>query len=355
MKNINIFKVLNTVTIRAAIKTMDAAGRGFIVCIDKKGSVVGIVTDGDFRRAVLHNISLEEHVEKIMNKGFFFLEEEYTRFQLKKAFSIPKINLVPVLSKTRKLLDIILKEESEEKYRIINKSINSPVVIMAGGRGTRLDPFTRVIPKALIPLDQKPIIEVIMDEYYSFGFHNFYISLNHKADMIKAYFKSVEHKFSIKYLEEEQELGTIGSLRLLKNTRKDEIIFVSNCDIIIKADYREVYEFHKKNEFDMTLIVSMYNHSIPYGICTIESGGSLKEFKEKPEYNFLVNTGMYLLNKSVLSYIPKNKRCDIPELIAMLRNGNKKVGVFPVSEKSWIDIGEMAKYKKNINSVLGLE
>ena len=218
---------------------------------------------------------------------------------------------------------------------------------MAGGKGTRLAPFTYILPKPLIPIGEKPVIEIIIDEYIKFGVNNFFISVNHKANMIKAYFEDINHEYSIGYVIEDKPLGTAGSLKYLEG-KIDSDFFVSNCDIIIKENYNSIYDFHKKNDNILTLVSSMQHHTIPYGVCEIENGGTLKSITEKPQYDFLVNTGMYILSPEALKYIPENEFFHITHLIEKLKDDGKKVGVFPVSEKSWIDIGQWTEYKKAV-------
>ena len=222
---------------------------------------------------------------------------------------------------------------------------------MAGGKGTRLDPFTRVLPKPLIPIGERTIIEIIMDNFSQFGIREYYISINHKGKMIKAYFEDNTPDVTISYLEENAPLGTAGALKLLGDTVQGDF-FVSNCDIIVRADYRSIYDFHKENNFALTLIASMQHHVIPYGVCEIEEGGALREIREKPEYDFLVNTGFYLLSADILKHIPADTRFDMPDLIKILQSNQLSVGVYPVSEKSWIDIGQWSQYKQAIEKLI---
>lgn len=196
------------------------------------------------------------------------------------------------------------------------------------------------------------MIEVIMAEYAKYGMADFHISVNYKAALIKAYFKDIEHPYHIQYIDEDKPLGTAGALKYLQD-EFPQAFFVANCDIIIKADYAEIFDFHKTGNFDITLVASMQNYTIPYGICEINKGGQLKAIKEKPEYNFLVNTGMYVLEPHTLKQIPDRQFFHITDLIEKVKAGGGKIGVFPVSEKSWIDIGQMEEYKKNMKSFLG--
>ena len=350
MREVSFYKIQEGIPIRNSIKKLDEGGIGFIVCVNQNDEVTGILTDGDFRRAILRRTDLQQQVCNIMNKNFYFLEFNYEKKEAKKIFKDTVAKYIPVL-KNKKLVDIIIKEEyfKINGGKITKKpQIKFPVVIMAGDKGTRLDPFTRILPKALIPIDDKPIIELIMDKFAEFGITNFYISVNHKSKMIKAFFEDFHSNYHISFIDESIPLGTAGGLKYLEK-RIDTPFFVSNCDIIIQCDYSKIYKFHNKGKFDLTLVSSIQHHIIPYGVCKLENDGSLKNIKEKPEYNFLVNTGMYILNPDILEFIPKNKSFDMTDLIKRLKEIKKKIGVYPISEKSWIDIGQWEEYRKVAN------
>ena len=227
------------------------------------------------------------------------------------------------------------------------ESLKLPVVIMAGGEGTRLAPFTKILPKPLMPMGDKPIIEVIINRFYDYGCNDFYLSLNYKSNIIKAYFSDFEHKYKINYILENKPLGTAGSLYLLKKKIK-KTFFVSNCDILIEADYADILKFHYQRKNKITLVSSMKNFMIPYGVCQIKDGGILRSIREKPEYDFLVNTGMYVLEPSVLSDVPRNQFYTITDLINDYLKKNEKVGVYPVSDKSWLDMGQFEELQEMI-------
>ena len=337
-------------TIREAFKKQDLNNEKFVAVVDDNDKVIGVVTDGDFRRAVWLEISLEDEVNNITNKDFIYVSTDSNRNTIQNIFLNTEVQQIPVIT-NGKLINIIFRKDFQETGAVNSQTkLNIPVVIMAGGVGARLDPFTRILPKPLIPIGDKPVIELIIDKFVEYGCRTFYISLNHKSKMIKAFFEDIVKDYEIFYIEENQPLGTAGALQHLHRKIEGPFI-VSNCDIIIEDDYSKIYEFHKSNENALTLVGSMQHHIIPYGICKIKNGGELSELKEKPEYDFLVNTGMYFFDSRSLKYIPSNKRFDLTELIAVLKNEGQKVGVYPISEKAWIDIGQWEEYGKALNKL----
>lgn len=347
--DINKYIVNLNVSIREAVKAMDAGGQGFLAVVDDKSIVKGIITDGDFRRAILNGISLENNVSEIMNKNFTFFNKGYSKKKVKECFKKARFEHIPVFDNGR-LVELItadtlfhIKSFKDDLY----KKIDLPVVIMAGGKGTRLDPFTKILPKPLIPIGDKAMIEVIMDEYAKYGMKNFHISINHKGKMIKAYLEDHKSDYNFKYITESKPLGTAGALKYIEDKITTQF-FVSNCDIIIKDDYTNIYDFHNDGDYDFTLVASMQNHTIPYGVCEIEKGGKLIKIDEKPSYDLLVNTGMYLLNPDVLKLIPSNEFFHITHLIEKLQEKGAKIGVYPVSEKAYLDVGQWEQYNESL-------
>jgi NDP-sugar pyrophosphorylase family protein len=217
---------------------------------------------------------------------------------------------------------------------------------MAGGKGTRLRPLTNVFPKPLLPINEKTIIEDIMDRFVGVGCNEFHISVNYKAQTIKDYFVNLNNsEYSIDYFEEDKPLGTAGSMFLIKD-KIHTTFFVSNCDILIDQDLSEIYEYHKSNKNKITIVSAMKNYKIPYGTIETSENGLLKSMDEKPELIFQINTGMYILEPEMLDLIPNNEFFHITELIEKVRKSGENVGVFPIGENSWQDIGNWDDYKK---------
>lgn len=342
----NKFLIPPSLTIKQSMRRLAEGGGKVIFIVDQKNKLLGSLSDGDIRKWILKGGNLEALVDVAFNPHPRVVQSDFRLEDVRALMLSLKIECVPVVDGQGQVLEVLTWDEvfagKVERHR---EKLDIPVVIMAGGQGSRLDPFTKILPKPLIPIGEKPIIELIMDKFMPYEIKEFYISVFHKARMIKSYFEEEDKKYRISYLEEEKPLGTVGSLRQLHGRVKGALI-VTNCDVIIDCDYAELVHFHNEKEYDLTLVVSMRHFQIPYGVCELEAQGALKTIKEKPEYDFLVNTGMYVLNGKVLDLIPKNRASSIIDLIDALRAKSGKIGVFPINEKSWIDIGQWEEYKR---------
>jgi len=338
-------------SIRAAVQKLDNNNIDTLIIDDDEHKIIGVFTMGDFRRAVLTGVNINDSVNTVANANYIKLREDATEEDIIATFNEhPMILSVPVLNSDEKLVGFFDRDSYPglDNHFLLNESVI--IVIMAGGKGTRLDPFTRILPKPLIPIGKDPIVKVIMDEFRLYGAKNFYLSVNEKSKMIKAYFADHDLPYGIEYIEESKPLGTAGALSQLNSVIKDDLI-VSNCDILIKSCYVSMMKFHKKNEYDLTIIGSMQHYTIPYGVCELADDGDFDQILEKPENSYLVNTGMYIINYKVLSLIPNDEYFDMTNLICLAKRTGFKIGVFPVSEKSWLDVGQWEEYTKTINEM----
>jgi len=341
----------NKALVKSAMQQMDDNGEKILFVVDNNRRLFGSLTDGDIRRWILSAGSLEKTIKNIYNKNPILVNEDYDIDGVRQIMLSSKLERVPVIDKNRKVIDVLFWENIFGQEVVIPKEkIDIPVVIMAGGRGNRLDPFTKVLPKALIPIKDKPIIEMIIGKFVQYGIKDFYISINHKSKMIKAYFEEINSGYHIQYIQEKEPLGTAGSLKLLEN-RISGSLLVTNCDTLIDVDYSQMYEFHQSKGFDMTIVGSYKRYIIPYGVCYIENGGILKELREKPEHNLLVNTGMYLLKGDILKLIPEGKFYLMTDLIKDVKENGGKVGVYPVRGELWIDVGQWEEYKDAVKKL----
>ncbi len=262
-----------------------------------------------------------------------------------------RAEFMPVLNDKGELVDVVFWEDLLDNKPIEEKSkINLPVVIMAGGKGTRLKPITNVIPKPLVPIGDKTILEEIMDQFEEIGCDQFYMSINYKADMMRFYMGQLEHKYNIEFFEEPKPLGTIGSVKLLRD-KITTPFFVSNCDILIDQDYRDVYDYHQANHNDITIVTAVKSFKIPYGVIETGENGLMTGLTEKPEITYMINTGVYILEPHLINDIPDNELFHITHLMEKVKNRGGRVGCFPVSENSWKDMGEWPEYLKLIHQM----
>ena len=338
------------ISIREAMKRLDITAKKILLVIEDK-KLIGIITDGDIRRWILKNGDLNSQVNEVMIKAPKFIYEN-ERFKAKKVLEEKSIEAIPVLNSKNEVVDIIFLNDkfNEKLYRA--KKINTPVVIMAGGKGTRLEPYTKILPKPLIPIGDIPIVERIINRFEKYGCKEFYMTVNYKKNMIKAYFNEIEKSYEISYIDEDKPLGTVGSLCFLKGRIRDSF-FVSNCDILIEGDYAKMLKYHKEHKAKITLITSLKHFTIPYGVVELNADSDVKSMIEKPGYDFLVNTGMYILEAEVLNDIPENTFYHMTDLINDYVEKGEKIGVYPVSEGAWLDMGQFKEMEMMIER-LGL-
>ena len=339
-------------TIKEAMEALDRTAEKVLLVVDEDHALIGALTDGDIRRYILKEQDLIGPIENAYNKNpLFVFQEDFDLEKVKKIFTENKIDLLPILDQNRKVVDYITWEKVfGNNRRSEDQRLNAPVVIMAGGSGTRLEPFTKVLPKPLIPVGDKTVIDHIIDNFRAYGMSEFYLTIHHMSKILRAYFEEKDPDYSIGFVEEDEPRGTAGSLKLLAD-KLDRPFFVSNCDIIIEAEYADIYRFHTKNSYDITLVASAKQFNIPYGICELNDSGSLERIQEKPEYSFLVNTGLYVLNPDVIGLIPDDKLFHITHLMDKVRENKGTIGVYPVSEKAWIDVGQWAEYRKALKII----
>lgn len=354
IEKIKLFLADKNITIKQAMLQLTQRGIKILFIIDDNQKLIGSLTDGDIRRGITSGLDLTVKIAEIMKKNFFSFRWDEKNIK-EKAHELMKeylIEFIPVLDNEGKIKDIIswydnLISESTK----IGCSLSNPVVIMAGGKGTRLDPFTKILPKPLIPLGEKPIIEIIMDRFYERGFYNFKLVINHKKEMIKLYFSENRQPYELELVEENEYCGTVGGLSLLKGKINETFIF-TNCDTLLDGDYREFITWHKDNLNTLTIIGSHKEVDVPYGVLNM-SNGSLFEMIEKPKYDLFVNTGSYVMEPEIFDYLIDNEKMDIDGLIKKIKlSAIGKIGVFPCWGR-WFDIGQWEEYKKTLK-YLGL-
>lgn len=337
-----------SVSILEAIKQLDKTAKKILFVVDDNGVYIGSLSDGDIRRYILKRGSLDGCVLDAVNRNSFYVKTGYDRKKVLDYMKKKDIKFVPVVNDEGIIVEFLINEEISVDIKTAPlKKIDIPVVIMAGGFGTRLDPFTRVLPKPLIPIGDKTVLEIIIEKFLDYGIEEIWLSVNYKAYIIKSYLSEINLPCKINYIQEDKPLGTIGSLYLIKGKIKSDKFILINCDTIIDVDYFDLLEFHISMRHDITMISSAVKYTVPYGVCKIKDG-LLEDIEEKPSFNFLVNTGMYLINAELLSLIPKNQPYNATDFVKEAINRGFKVGIYPISEDAWIDIGQWQEYKKAI-------
>ena len=330
-------------SITDAMEHIDKNAKGLLFITDTDGVLQGCISDGDIRRWIIRTGDLKGTVDEAMNRSpkYIYKDEEQAGVDIMKRYLI---GAVPVLDTKRRIVGVLTatSDGTQTNYSEMLKDV--PVFIMAGGKGTRLYPYTKILPKPLVPIGEIPIIERIMDHFSSQGTSCFMVSVNYKKEILKAYLNELG-QYNIKYVEEDRPLGTAGSLKLAKDDMPG-LFFVTNCDIVVKADYGRMLEYHKKNKNDMTIVASLKKTILPYGVLHTKEEGAVTALEEKPKHNYLVNTGMYILSKDCLDLIPDETTYHMTDLADALLKQNRKVGAFPVSEESFFDMGEFSELQR---------
>jgi dTDP-glucose pyrophosphorylase len=350
--SIKSFLVPQDHTIRQAMERLEKTEEKIVFVVDTDSRLIGSLTDGDIRRWILSDGDLKAQVLQVCNHMPCVVQDGFGADQIRAEMLTKNLMCIPVVNSSREIVRLVFWKElfqgdaaSKQK-----RSLNLPVVIMAGGLGTRLAPFTNVLPKPLIPVGDRTVIEIIIDQLHQYGLNQFILSINYKSKIIKSFFEELAPPYSVSFLEEKEQRGTAGSLRELYSPVPQSLI-VTNCDIVIQADLVELVSFHEDNQYDLTLVASVKDYHIPYGVCELEKGGSLARIAEKPQYSFLVNTGMYIVRRDRLNLIPEGTKYDMTDFIEQVKSNGGRVGVFPIGENAWIDTGEWTEYRKAIDSL----
>ncbi len=338
-------------TIIQTMKMMDDARTKSLLVFDND-MFAGMITNGDLQRAIIANKPFNLPIINLVDNTNKKYAQRGDDIELIREWMIEvRAEFMPVLDKDGNLAEVIFWDDLFKEPQSDNKpKVDLPVVIMAGGKGTRLKPITNVIPKPLVPVGDKTILEVIMDQFESIGCHKFYMSVNYKADMMKYYLSQLPHQYDIEFFQEGKPLGTIGSVSLLKG-KINTPFFVSNCDSINEQDYRDVYDYHVSNHNDLTIVTMVKSFKIPYGVIETGEDGLMVALSEKPELTYQVNTGVYILNPECIEEIPEGEFFHITHLMEKIKARGGRVGCFPVSEHAWKDMGEWPEYLKMINII----
>ncbi len=336
MRDIRQFIVNDHEYLINAMTQIEKNAYGVVFVVDNESHLVGAVSDGDVRRWIVKSHTVDVSVNEMMHKSpRYVLENQETRArQLLEEY---RLKAIPVLNKDKQIVDVVTPQFN--KKTISEEKLNDvPIVVMAGGKGTRLFPYTKVLPKPLIPVGDVPIIEHIIEQFGKYGAKKYYLIVNHMKNLIKAYFAESVADYEVEFVEEEKPLGTGGGLSLLKGIIKETCV-LTNCDILIRDNLLEAYRFHKENQNAITMICSLQKIQIPYGVIEIGSDNNILEMKEKPEMSFFTNTGCYFIEPYVLEVLEDNCSIDFPDIIQKCKDLGYKVGAFPTSSEAWLDMG----------------
>jgi dTDP-glucose pyrophosphorylase len=330
-----------------ALKRMDSVD-GKLLIIEEYGKYFGLISAGDIQRAIIRGEKLDTNIMTLLRSNLKTANENTSIEEIRKLMFEFRMEFCPVISKKNEILNVVFWDDLFGFQDISPKfSFNLPVVIMAGGLGTRLQPITNVVPKPMIPIGTKSMVEEIFDRFTIYGCNTFYLSVKYKAQMIKFYIESLGLPINVHYIEEPIPLGTGGGLSLLKGNLT-ETFFVTNCDILIEQDYSEMLNFHRESSNLITIVAALKHVPIPYGIIETDSAGKFITLKEKPELTYKINSGMYILEPEVLKFIPDNTFFHITNLIEEIRMVDGKIGIFPVPQNSWKDVGDWPEYLEAI-------
>lgn len=334
-------------SVQRAIQTIDRSTAQIALVVDSRDKLLGTVTDGDVRRGILKGISLEEKVERVMRKTPIVLSPGGNRKDIEAVLRQKMIRQLPIVDADGKVLGVDLIEGVLQSGKQ-----NYWAVLMAGGLGSRLYPITKNVPKPLIEVGEKPILETILENFMEYGFSKFYFTVWYKDHMIKDYFGDGSRwNVSIKYITEEERLGTAGSLGLLPE-KPPESFFVMNADLLTKINFDQFLHFHHESRVAGTMCVREYDFQVPYGVVNLNQK-YIKSIDEKPVHRFFVNAGIYMLEPGVLNFIPRKKYLDMPQLFEKLIDRKKRTAAFPIREY-WIDVGRMADLERAKNEFDGV-
>lgn len=331
-----------------AMKLIDGNAKGILFVVNHDNKLLGTISDGDIRRFLISGNSINSVIKEIYNKNCIYLSGEQDLSYVKHMLLRKRINIIPVVDAEGTVIGYYDMETVLNEVAAIR---SNPVLIMAGGLGTRLRPLTEDTPKPMLRIGGKPLLEIIICQFKKLGFYNFLISVNYKAEVIENYFKDGRSLgVNIRYIRESKRMGTAGAIKLAESYLT-EPFFVVNGDILTNIDFESFLKYHLDNEYSLTIGTRSYEIEIPYGVIEKDADSvRVTALKEKPKYDYLVSGGMYVLNEEIVKLIPEDKYYDITELIENLIDKGYRIGSFPITEY-WLDIGRIDDYKKANNDV----
>lgn len=326
-------------TLHAALLILDKEALRIALIVDDDNKLLGVLTDGDIRRGLLRNCTLNSKVIEVMNPFPITAEQGTSRRELVKLMSRHKMLSIPLL-KHGKVVGLETLQTNEVALQYDN-----PIFLMAGGFGSRLKPLTDTSPKPMLKIGNKPILEIALNSFIRAGFHNFYISLHYMPEQIQAHFGDGSRwNVNITYIYEQEPLGTGGALGLLPDNLPDLPLIIMNGDLLTTIDFEKLLQFHNKQSADATMCVRDYEYQIPFGVINGE-GNQITSIVEKPIQRLFVNAGIYVINPNVRKQVKANQRIDMPTLLEQNIEQKNNVLMFPIHEY-WLDIGRIDDYQR---------
>ena len=342
MKNIEDIIVKESTSILEVLQIIDKSSKQLAIVVDENKKLLGTISDGDIRRALLNNISLNEPVKNIYFKTPTVASINNSKEEIINICRTKKIHQIPIVDNQGNLIGLETLDELISRDTKLNR-----VVLMVGGLGTRLRPLTENTPKPMLKVGNKPILQTIVEKFAEYGYLNITMCVNYKSQIIQDYFGD-GNKFgvNIEYILEEQRMGTAGALSLLKE-KPTEPFFVMNGDLLTNINFEHLHNFHISNNSAATMCVREYDFQVPYGVVNI-ADSKILSIEEKPIHKFFVSAGIYMLNSEVLKYIPENEFYDMPTLFQKIISEKQNTISFPLREY-WLDIGRLDEYEKANN------
>ncbi len=326
-------------SIRSALKAIDSGAMKIALIVNKNQKLLGTISDGDIRRALLKGVSLNDSIEGIYNTEPITCDVNDSREKILQLATSKQIYQIPIIDDLGSIIGIT---EIDELINPIVKK--NKVVLMAGGLGSRLTPLTDSIPKPMLHVGKRPILETIIENFGKYGYREIILSVNYKSHIIEDYFgDGAKFGVSIKYLREDKQMGTVGAIGLIREELKNPF-FVMNADLLTNINFVHLHDYHISNNAMATMAVREYDFQVPYGVVNI-SGCQISSIKEKPVHNFYVNGGIYMLDPKALELVPNDQFFDMPSLFEKIIQMGGRAISFPIREY-WLDIGRMSDYEK---------
>ncbi len=342
MQKNKLSKILvnENLTILESIKRLQELSLRCLIIVDKKRKLLGTINDGDIRRALIKKKKLNDKIKSVYFKNPYFIKNK------KKIGNLDfqnKYSLIPVLNKQNKVVNYIdnLSDKTIKEDNLI--------LIMAGGKGLRMRPFTNFFSKSMLPIKKQTVLDIILSKFYNSKFYNINLSINKKDKALKYHLSNSENNNPINLIEEKKRLGTIGAASMVKNYQFKNCI-VTNCDIILNTNYRKILNTHLKKKSDLTMVVAKKIIQSPYGICK-EKSSRLVELIEKPQETQLINVGFYIFKKESIKFLKRSTKYDIQDIIKILKKNKKKIDLYYIANEEWLDFGQWKEFNNSIKKI----